>query len=76
MTNVELVLNMLAEVTTTDITRQDVPGTMVEHKSVARRGGSVAKAARLQYEKQTGKKAVTPLNAKNFEGLIDKQKDN
>lgn len=76
MTNVELVLNMLAEVTTTDITRQDAPGTMAEHKNVARRGGSVAKAARLQYEKQTGKKAVTPLNAKSFEGLIDEQKDN
>lgn len=75
MTNVELVLNMLAEVTTTDITRQDAPGTMAGHKSVARRGGSVAKAARLQYERQTGKKAVTPLNAKSFEGLIDKQKD-
>ena len=75
MTNVELVLNMLAEVTTTDITRQDDPETMSEHKSVARRGGSVAKAARLQYEKQTGKKAVTPLNAKNLKGLADKKQD-
>ena len=46
MTNVELVLNMLAEVTTTDISRQDAPETMDEHKNVARRGGSVAKAAR------------------------------
>lgn len=72
MNNVELVLNMLAEVTTTDISRQDEPETMVEHKSVARRGGSVAKAARVQYEKQTGKKAVTPLNAKDLKGLADK----
>jgi hypothetical protein len=64
MTNVELVLNMLAEVTATDITRQDDPETMDEHKSVARRGGSVAKAARVQYEQQTGKKAVSPLNAR------------
>ena len=56
MTNVELVLNMLAEVTATDITRQIEPETMAEHKSVARRGGSVAKAAREQYERQTGKK--------------------
>lgn len=39
MTNVELVLNMLAEITTTDISRQDEPKTMDEHKSVARRGG-------------------------------------
>jgi len=66
MTNVELVLNMLAEVTTTDISKQDEPETMTEHKSVARRGGSVAKAAREQYEKQTGKKAISPTNAKNL----------
>lgn len=76
MTNVELVLNMLAEVTTTDISRQDEPETMLEHKIVARRGGSVAKAARVQYEKQTGKKAVTPLNAENIKGLADKKQDN
>ena len=75
MTNVELVLNMLAEVTTTDISRQDEPETMLEHKIVARRGGSVAKAARVQYEKQTGKKAVTPLNAENIKGLADKKQD-
>jgi len=71
MTNVELVLNMLAEVTTTDISRQDEPETMAEHKSVARRGGSVARAARVQYEKQTGKKAITPLNAKNIHALTE-----
>ena len=74
MTNVELVLNMLAEVTATDITRQDDPETMDEHKSVARRGGSVAKTARVQYEQQTGKKAVSPLNAKNLRVLADKAK--
>jgi hypothetical protein len=71
MTNVELVLNMLAEVTATDITRQDDPETMPEHKDVARRGGSVARAARVQYEKQTGKKAVSRLNAKNLKKLAD-----
>jgi len=71
MTNVELVLNMLAEVTTTDITRQIEHETMVEHKNVARRGGSVAKAAREQYERQTGRKAVSPLNAKNLKALSD-----
>ncbi|OPY62115.1 MAG: hypothetical protein A4E56_01538 [Pelotomaculum sp. PtaU1.Bin065] len=72
MTNVELVLNMLAEVSTTDISRQDEPETMEQHKKVAQRGGSVAKSARVQYEKQTGKKAVTPLNAKSFKSLVDK----
>jgi len=71
MTNVELVLNMLAEVTTTDITRQVEPETLSEHKNVARRGGSVAKAAREQYEQQTGKKVVSPLNAKNLRVLAD-----
>lgn len=72
MTNVELVLNMLAEVSTTDISRQDEPETMEQHKKVAQRGGSVVKSARVQYEKQTGKKAVTPLNAKSFKSLADK----
>ena len=72
MTNVELVLNMLAEVTTTDISRQTEPETMGEHKQVAQRGGSVAKAARKQYEKQTGKNAVTPLNAKNQSAIDSK----
>jgi hypothetical protein len=43
----------IAEVTTTDITRQVEPETMDEHKSAARRGGSAAKAARVQYEQQT-----------------------
>jgi hypothetical protein len=62
---------MLAEVTTTDITRQDEPETIDEHKNVARRGGSVAKAARDQYERQTGKKAVSPLNAKNLKAIAD-----
>jgi hypothetical protein len=71
MTNVELVLNMLAEVTTTDFSRQDAPETMAEHQAVAKRGGSVAKVARVQYEKQTGRKAVSPLNAKNIKMLAD-----
>ncbi|MCL2812089.1 MAG: hypothetical protein FWD25_09415 [Clostridia bacterium] len=69
MTNVELVLNMLAEVATTDISRQTEPETMGEHKRVARRGRSVAKAARVQYEQETGKKAVSPVNAKNLKGI-------
>jgi hypothetical protein len=76
MANVELVLNMLAEITTTDISRQDEPETMSEHKNVARRGGSVAKVARVQYEKQTGKKAVTSLNAKNLIGITSKKQKN
>ena len=74
MTNVELILNMLAEVTTTDISRQSEPDSMDEHKKVARRGGSVARAAREQYEKQTGKPAITSQNAKNLK-LIGEEKE-
>ena len=73
MSNVELVLNMLAEITTTDISRQIEPKTMNEHKQVARRGGSVAKTARVQYEKQTGQKAVTPLSAKKLKAIDGKE---
>ena len=46
MTNEELVMNMLAELTTSNITKEEHPETMSEHASVAKRGGSVAKVAR------------------------------
>ena len=75
MSNVELILNMLAEITNTEISRQDKPETMVEHKKVARRGGSVARAAREQYEEQTGKKAVTSMNAQNIKTLSEDSVD-
>jgi hypothetical protein len=42
---------------------------MEEHKKIAKRGGGVAKAARLQYEEERGKSAVSPLNAKNLKAL-------
>ncbi|MDR2599218.1 MAG: hypothetical protein LBC73_02975 [Oscillospiraceae bacterium] len=73
MTNMELVLNMLAEVSTTDISREVSPVGMHESTKVAKQGGSVAKAAREQYEKQSGKKVVTSLNAKNLKSLNDKK---
>jgi len=72
MTNMELVLNMLAEVSATDISRETDPLGMTESARVAKQGGSVAKAAREQYEKQSGKKVVTVLNAKNLKALKDK----
>jgi hypothetical protein len=68
MTNLELVLNMLAEASTTEISKDKQPKTLVEHKKVAQKGGKVAKAARLQLENTTGKKVVTRLNAKHLEG--------
>lgn len=67
MTNIELVLNMLAEASTTEISKKKEPKTFQENKVVARKGGNVAKAARLQLEKTTGKKVVTKLNAKNLD---------
>ena len=65
MTNIELVLNMLAEVTTTAISKQESPKTFEENKKIAHRGGSVASDAKKRYEEETGKKAIPPLNADN-----------
>ena len=64
MTNLELVLNMLAEASTTEISKDKKPSTFNEHKIVAQKGGKVAKAARVQLENTTGKKVVTKQNAK------------
>ena len=64
MTNLELVLNMLAEASTTEISKDKNPKTFNEHKIVAQKGGKVAKAARVQLENTTGKKVVTKQNAK------------
>jgi len=67
MTNLELVLNMLAEASTTEISKDKQPKTFNENRIVAQKGGKVAKAARQQLEKTTGKKVVTKLNAKLLE---------
>jgi hypothetical protein len=71
MTNMELVLNMLAEVSATDLSKEIDPVGMTETAKVAKQGGSVAIAARTQYEKQSGKNVVLPLNAKNLKELKD-----
>jgi hypothetical protein len=54
---------MLAEASTTEISKDKKPKTFIENKIVARKGGNVAKAARLQLEDTTGKKVVTKQNA-------------
>lgn len=64
MTNTELILNMLAEASTKDISQATDPETFDQSKEVARQGGNVAKVARLELEARTGKKVVTGLNAK------------
>ncbi|KAA6302050.1 MAG: hypothetical protein EZS26_001866 [Candidatus Ordinivivax streblomastigis] len=64
MTNTELVLNMLAELSTKQISDSSDPETFDEHSQVAKQGGEVAKNARLELEAKTGTKVVSALNAK------------
>lgn len=70
MTNTELVLNMLAEVSTTEISRNEKPQGLDKSRDVAKRGGSIAGNARKDLEKQLGKKVITKSNSKNHE-LLD-----
>lgn len=63
MTNLELVLNMLAEATTSEISKQKLPENLDESKTVARQGGSVAGNARKDIEARTGNKVITSKNA-------------
>jgi len=65
MTNTELVLNMLAELSTKNISESSEPKTLGEHARVAVQGGEVARNARRELEQKTGKSAVSPLNAKS-----------
>ncbi len=66
MSNLELVLNMLSEASTTEISKEKKPKGLEANKSVARKGGNAAKKARVEIEKQTGKPIVTSKNAKNL----------
>lgn len=66
MTNKELVMSMLAELSTKEISEALNPQTLPEHENVAKRGGGVAKEARLKLEAETGKKLVTSQNAKQL----------
>lgn len=65
MTNTELILNMLAEASTKDISQVVKPKSFAQSKKVAHQGGNVAKVARIELEAKTGKKVVTSLNAKS-----------
>lgn len=65
MTNKELVLNMLAELSTKEISEATQPETFDDHKDVAKRGGNIAREARLRLEEETGKPVISPLNAKD-----------
>ena len=72
MTNTELILNMLAEASTKDISQAVNPTNFEESKTVAEQGGNIAGNARKELEAKTGKKVVTGLNAKTF--LEEKRK--
>ena len=72
MTNTELILNMLAEASTKDISKAINPETFEDSKEVAQQGGNVANVARKELEAKTGKKVVTELNAKT---LLNQKKE-
>lgn len=69
MTNKELVLNMLAEISTKEISEISQPETFNDHIDVARRGGGVAREAKLKLEQETGQQVVSPVNARQVLGL-------
>jgi hypothetical protein len=71
MTNLELVLNMLAEATTTEISKEKKPKTFNDNKRIARQGGTIAGNTRREIEEKTGKRVVTSQNAKQ----LDKNKN-
>ena len=71
MTTLEIVLNMLAEATTTEITKTMNPMGLEENKVVAKRGGSIAGNARKEIEQETGKPVITSKNAVDLSKLIE-----
>jgi len=71
MSNLELVLNMLAEASTTEISKKQQPKGLEENKSVAQKGGNAAKQARIEIEKQTGESIVSSANAKALNHQVD-----
>ena len=72
MSNLELVLNMLAEATTTEISKEKKPTNFVESKKIAKQGGTIAGNTRKQIEEKTGKKVVNKLKARDY---LDNKKE-
>jgi len=66
MSNLELVLNMLAEATTTEISKEKKPKNFIENKIIAKQGGTIAGNTRKEIEEKSGKKVVNPQSANNF----------
>lgn len=76
MTNRELVLNMLAELTTKGLSENSDPQTMQQHAELAIKGATVARNARLEMEEVLGEKVVTSLNAKSIQKSIEYKNEN
>jgi hypothetical protein len=76
MTNLELVLNMLAETSTTELSKKHKPKTFIENKIIAQKGGTVAGNARKELEEKLGNSIISPLNAKEIGQRIDKELNN
>ena len=74
MTNMELILSMLAEESTRAISASTLPDNMIAHHKVAASGGSVARNARIEIERKTGHKVISPLNASDT-GALDVDTD-
>ena len=74
MTNMELILSMLADESTRQISASTLPNNMIEHHQVAASGGSVARNARIEIERKTGRRVVSPLNASDT-GALDVDSD-
>ena len=75
MTNLELVLNMLAEATTTEISKERQPVTFKESQHIAEQGGQIAGNTRKEIEAQTGRNIVSPLNAKDLKTIDEKDEE-
>ena len=73
MTNLELVLNMLAEASTVEISKKQKPKGIQQNKIVAQKGGDAAKQARNSIEKQTGESIISPKNAKYLQNKKKKK---
>ena len=73
MTNLELVLNMLAEATTTEISKENNPKTFEDNKRIAKKGGEIAGDTRKKIEQQTSKKIVSSQNAKILKEVKEKK---
>lgn len=74
MTDMELVLNMLAETATTGLSKKEEPQTFDENKQIAKRGGNIARDARLNYERELGESIITNLNSNDKQALEIKNK--